>query len=58
MTVDELIAKLQALPAEDRRLQVWTEGCDCHGKAADICKMASAPGAPAGEPRILIERLP
>lgn len=36
ITVDELIAKLAALPPEQRQLGVTLEGCDCSGPAYGI----------------------
>lgn len=33
MTVEELIAHLQALPLDQRQLAVQVEGCDCSGEA-------------------------
>lgn len=36
MTGNELIAMLSALTPEQRELNVWTEGCDCDGRAHDV----------------------
>lgn len=36
ITVRQLIAKLQALPAEAMDLPVFAEGCDCTGPASGI----------------------
>lgn len=36
MDVRELIAKLEALPEEQKDLPVYTEGCDCSGPANGV----------------------
>lgn len=36
MTVKELVAALQGLPADVGDMEVLTEGCDCYGKALSL----------------------
>jgi len=36
LTVDDLIAELQKLSPEQRRLPVMSEGCDCYGDVVAV----------------------
>ena len=40
LTLGKLIEKLRSFSPADDDLLVWTEGCDCDGKAIDVKRIA------------------